>query len=56
MIVIANTAIGIGLTISAMAPNVNTATSIAPVFTMPMILFAGFIANTDTIPAWLAWI
>ena len=56
MFLIAQAAIGMGLMISALAPNVNSATSIAPLFTMPMILFGGFIANTDTIPAWLGWV
>ena len=47
MAVVAQTAFGIGLLISSMAPNVTVATSIAPVFTMPMILFGGFIANNN---------
>ena len=38
-------AIGIGVTISSFSPNVNSATAIAPAFTMPMVLFGGFIAN-----------
>ena len=46
MFLVANAAAGIGLFISSFAENVNSATSIAPLFTMPMILFGGFIANT----------
>ena len=56
MFLVAQTAVGIGLLISSFAPDVTTATSIAPLFTMPMILFGGFIANTATTPAWLGWI
>ena len=56
LVMTANTSMGIGLLISAMTPNVNSATAIAPLFTMPMILFGGFIANTDSIPAWLGWV
>ena len=56
MFLVAHTAVGIGLLISSFAPNVTTATSIAPLFTMPMILFGGFISNTNTTPAWLGWI
>jgi len=47
---------GIGLLISSGAPNVTTATTIAPLFTMPIILFGGFISNTDSLPVWLGWI
>ena len=47
---------GIGLLISSFAKDVTSATSIAPAFTMPMILFGGFITNTSTTPDWLAWI
>jgi len=56
MIMIAQTAVGIGLFISSFTKDVSSATAIAPVFTMPMILFGGFITNTSTTPAWLAWI
>lgn len=56
MVIVAQTAMGMGLLISSMASNVNTATAIAPLFTMPMILFGGFIANTDTLPSWLGWV
>lgn len=56
LISIAQTSMGVGIFISAIAPNVTTATAIAPVFTMPFILFGGFIANTDTLPDWLGWV
>ena len=53
---VAQCGMGIGLFISCIAPNMVTATSIAPAFTMPIVLFGGFIANTETIPSWLGWI
>ena len=56
MLITAMTAFGIGLLISAGAQNVNSATSIAPLFTMPFVLFGGFIANNEAIPSWLNWI
>ncbi len=56
MLLLAQTAIGIGLLISSFAPNVTTATTIAPIFTMPMILFGGTFANTASMPKWLSWL
>ena len=56
MFLIANTSLGIGLLISAMSPNMPTATTIAPAFTMPFILFGGMFANTDSMPGWLGWL
>ena len=48
-------AMGLGLVISALAPNVSTATTIVPAFTTPMIAFGGLLVNTDTLPKWLGW-
>ena len=56
MFLTANTSLGIGLLISAMSPNMPTATTIAPAFTMPFILFGGLFANTDSMPKWLSWL
>ena len=56
MILVAQNSIGIGLTISSCANDMTSATAVAPLFTMPMILFGGFIANTESIPGWLGWI
>ena len=56
MLLVANTAMGIGLLISASSPNMPTATSVAPLFTMPMILFGGLFSNTATMPKWLSWL
>ena len=52
---VGQTAMGIGLLISSIAPNMPTATSIAPAFTMPIVLFGGFITNNDSIGPWLSW-
>ena len=56
LVMTANTSLGIGLLISAISPNVNSATAIAPLFTMPSILFGGFVANTESFPSWLSWV
>lgn len=56
MLLVSNCAMGIGLLISAASPNMPSATSIAPLFTMPMILFGGLFSNTDNMPAWLGWL
>ena len=56
MFLTANTSLGIGLFISAMSPSLTAATAIAPVFTMPFVLFGGLLANTDSMPKWLSWI
>lgn len=47
---------GLGLMISASAENIVQATSIAPLFIMPLTLFGGLLVNTSTTPAWLSWI
>jgi len=56
MLLIVQTSMGIGLVISSLAPDMTSATAIAPLFTMPMILFGGFIANAASTPNWLGWI
>ena len=55
MFLTANTSLGVGLLVSAMSPSLTAATSIAPAFTMPFILFGGLFANTDSMPKWLSW-
>ena len=45
-----------GLILSAAAPNVTAATSLAPLFTMPQVLFGGLFANSATMQPWLSWI
>lgn len=56
MLLISQASLGIGLTISSMAPNVTVATAITPAIAMPLQLFGGTIANTATTPAWIGWV
>ena len=44
MFLVANVSLGVGLLVSAMSPSLTAATSIAPAFTMPFILFGGLFA------------
>lgn len=46
----------IGMTVSSFAPNLVVATTIAPAFVLPMVLFGGLLVNTSTVFSWLAWI
>lgn len=55
-ILIAQTGMSVGLTISSLAPNMETAPALAPLFSMPMNLFGGFLVNTATMPAWISWV
>ena len=55
MVIVAFTAQAIGLFISSLSPNVTSATAIAPVFTMPIILFGGFITNNEAVGAYISW-
>ena len=43
---VALSAMAIGMLISALAPNVQTAVALAPALTLPIMLFGGFIVNT----------
>ena len=52
----ANISLGVGLFISAFSDNMTTASSIAPAFTLPFILFGGMLANVDSMPAWFGWL
>ena len=56
LVILANTAIGMGLFISAMVPNFNSATAIAPLITAPTLFFGGFFVNPDTITPWISWL
>lgn len=47
---------GLGIAVSAGAPNEKVALALAPAVTVILILFGGFYINEDTIPDWLAWI
>lgn len=50
------TAISLGIMISAAVPNEKVAFAVSPAFLVILMLFGGFYANQDTIPAWLSWI
>lgn len=56
LVLLAQAAAGIGLSISAMAPNINSATAVAPLILLPMTLFGGLFVNNDTTFVWLSWI
>ena len=55
MVIVAFTAQAIGLFISSLSPNVTSATAIAPAFTMPIVLFGGFITNNEAVGAYISW-
>ena len=56
MLLMSQVSLGMGLFLSALAPNVVVATALTPALAMPMQLFGGFLSNTDTMPAWIGWI
>jgi ABC-type multidrug transport system permease subunit len=47
---------GLGVAVSAVAPNEKMAFALAPALTVILILFGGFYVNADTIPVWLSWV
>ena len=53
-IVLSATAFGYFL--SSIFENAEIATQVSPIIMMPLILFGGLFANTDTMPSWLLWI
>ena len=55
LILINQVATGTGLFISCLANSVPTATSIAPLFNLPVILFGGLFANSSTLPSYISW-
>ena len=55
-LMVAQTAIGMGLFISTCAENMVTASAIAPALTMPMVMFGGLFANSGTLPVWIVWV
>jgi len=56
LILVSNGATAIGLVISTSISNLNIALLVSPLVFIPMMLFGGFFANNDSIPAWLSWI
>jgi len=53
---IAFCASSVGYLLSSAFENETTATGLAPVFIMPMMLFGGLLANNSRIPSWLSWL
>ena len=50
------TAASIGYLLSSCFESETTATGLAPVIIMPMMLFGGLLANNERIPDWLSWL
>ena len=49
-------AIGLGMIIACLAPDVETAISLGPISVVLMILFGGFYINIESLPIWLQWV
>jgi len=55
MIAVANSSVALGYMISAMTKHEAVAYALAPLFLMPMSLFAGLLLDLNDIPVWLHW-
>ena len=56
MVVLANCSVSVGTLISSMTKHEAVAMALAPLFLMPMALFAGLLLDLDNIPGFLRWI
>lgn len=56
MIILANCAVSVGTLISSMTKYEAVAMALAPLFLMPMALFAGLLLDLNNIPSFLRWI
>jgi len=56
IILVANCATSVGYMISSMTSHEAVAYALAPLFLMPMALFAGLLLDLNTIPVWLRWL
>lgn len=56
LIAIGFVAIGLGMIIACLAPDVETAISLGPISVVLMILFGGFYINIESLPVWLQWV
>ena len=52
----ANAAASFGYLLSSLFESESAASSLAPVFVMPMMLFGGLFTNNNEAPEWLSWI
>jgi len=46
----------IGLLLGSVILDPKSVSAIVPLFTLPIILFAGFFKNKDDLPGWIGWI
>jgi len=56
IILVANCATSVGYMISSLTSHEAVAYALAPLFLMPMALFAGLLLDLNTIPIWLRWL
>eukprot|EP00929_Paragymnodinium_shiwhaense_P048241 TRINITY_DN24414_c0_g1_i1.p1 TRINITY_DN24414_c0_g1~~TRINITY_DN24414_c0_g1_i1.p1 ORF type:complete len:663 (+),score=98.59 TRINITY_DN24414_c0_g1_i1:38-2026(+) len=47
---------GMGLCLACAFPDVTVALAVAPLMILPLIMFSGFVLNTDSIPVFLQWV
>mmetsp|Transcript_9789 Transcript_9789/g.7369 ORF Transcript_9789/g.7369 Transcript_9789/m.7369 type:complete len:127 (+) Transcript_9789:800-1180(+) len=45
----------LGYFISSIFSNAETAATVYTVFAMPLIMFGGLLANSDSLPGWISW-
>lgn len=55
-VLVANAAAGFGYVISASAPSITAALSLAPLLLMPLMMNGGFFLNNRTVPVYFLWI
>jgi len=56
VLLVVQVVLSLGYLLSCLAPNVDIALAIAPVFIIPFMLFGGFYLNTGSVPIWLSWL
>jgi ABC-type multidrug transport system ATPase subunit/ABC-type multidrug transport system permease subunit/cbb3-type cytochrome oxidase subunit 3 len=56
VVLTAYTGVAFGLMIASSTKSATTAMAITPIVLAPLLIFAGFFINSDTIPKWLQWI
>jgi ABC-type multidrug transport system permease subunit len=56
LILVAQCAAAIGNFVSSIFSSMETASIVAPLFAMPMVLFGGFFANGSNYPAYINWL
>jgi len=55
LMLVSQSAAGLGFLISAQNDNVVAATAIATAYIMPILIYCGLIVNLATLPVWEAW-